>query len=305
MKKYYIYGLLALSAVALSSCSDDEELLEPTANYIDNKFMVPDDATGPEAELRRQFFADNGIYLIYDDLLSRESVGTDANGQEIWQEERVDFLYDLTAYGTSAPKFDLLDNQEDKEAAAELIEKYILPHIEGGALRPFSVLPVKTLQTYQYKNYKYGYYDAYTVSCWRCLAIATEEWEQAEDDEKETIAATILKDFLSTRFTYQSASVKDFYDLSMEYSGYYMDEIYDDWEDDPDISRAYEIGFLYMNSGWWGEYLPYTQDDFNSYFDMVLSKSEAEVNEEYGDYPMIIKKYEIVRNALISLGYKF
>ena len=38
---------------------------------------------------------------------------------------------------------------------------------------------------------------------------------------------------------------------------------------------------------------------------MVLSKSEAEVNEEYGDYPMIIKKYEIVRNALISLGYKF
>ena len=304
--KLFIYGLLALSSVAFASCSDDEELLEPSSEYVDNKFAVPDDATGPEADLRREFFASTDVYLLFDDLLSREFKGVDEFGGEIWQEERIDFIYDLTSYGFNAPRFEYIETQEDKEIATSLVRENILPRLEGGILTPFSILLVKDMQTYQSTGSGYRYADAYTTSCWRCLAVAVGKWSEAEGEERDAITTAILKDFLSTRFTVDSESASEFRTLSYEYSGYYMYELYDDWVENPDITRVYELGFLSKKTSYWGDdYLPYTKDDFDAYLDVVLSMDENEFMELYGEYSMIVTKYTIIKDALISLGFKF
>lgn len=303
MNKFFIFGLISICSFAFISCSEDEEILEPSG-VADNKFAVPSDATGPEAELRRDFFAQTGVYMMFDDLLSREYKGLDKDGNEIWAEERIDFAYDLTDYGLNPPKFVMLESQEEKERAASLIKTYVLPHIEGGALTPFSFLAVKSLERYR-TSYPYEYEDAYTVSCWRCLAIATGEWAEAEGEERDAITATILKDLLSSKISYTSEAAKPFTEISYEYSGMYLDEIYDDWDDNKDISRVYELGFLSHRSGYYGDWLPYTSDDFNAYFDLVLSMDESEVMEKYGEYAMIVTKYNLIKDALESLGYKF
>ena len=96
MNKYIIYGLMLLSGVFATSCSDDEEILEPSVGVVDNLFAVPDDATGPEAELRRNFFKETGTYLMFNDLLSHTVIGQDAYGNDVYKDEYIDFTYNLT-----------------------------------------------------------------------------------------------------------------------------------------------------------------------------------------------------------------
>jgi len=308
MKKYYIYMLMALSTVGFVSCNDDDEILEPSVGYVDNKFAVPEDATGPEAELRRSFYNRTGVFLMYDDLLSREYLGLDANGKEIWKEERIDFLYNFTDVDFDAPKFVFIETQEEKQAAADLIEEYIMPRIEGGKLSPFSILAVKSMQVYLplANSWKYEYQDAYTTSCWRCRAIATDKWMQAEGAEKEAITIEVLQALLSDKFTYKSTEAAEFIAVGEDYHDEYLDDIFDDWAEDNDISRVHELGFLsYVESSYWGDYLPSSSEDFDAFFDIIFSMDESEFMEKYGEYSIIVAKYNLMKNAIISMGFKF
>lgn len=132
MKKYFIYAFLAIMSAVMISCSDDEEILEPTVGYPDNEFAVPDDAIGPEAEKRRDFYASTGINLLYSEVLSREYVGLDAFGDEVWKENKVDFRYNLTSMSDMGPEFVEFESIEDKKAAAEFVEQYIYILISRG-----------------------------------------------------------------------------------------------------------------------------------------------------------------------------
>ena len=74
MKKTIIYGLLAVIGLSSVACSDDEELLEPT-RIEDNHYRVSDDETGPEADLRREFFDKTKVNLLFSNILRRTYVG--------------------------------------------------------------------------------------------------------------------------------------------------------------------------------------------------------------------------------------
>lgn len=307
MNKYYIYGLIAFSAVAFASCSDDEEILEPSSNYVDNKFAVPADATGPEADMRRAFYNTHGTYLMFDDNLGRSISGYTATGEPIWIDEKIDFLYNLTDYGLDAPKLTFIETMEEKEQAVAFLEERVMPRIAGGGLAPFSILPVTNIQTYRKKPTGRGYawQDAYTVSCWRCLAISTREWLDADNDEdKRMIEGAIMKDLLSVRFTVDNAAAEEFLAVSKEY--YYEDlyDIIDEWdEDEPDMTLVYNLGFLSYDDYW--NCAPSDKDDFNEFFDILFDMEENEFMETYGDYPLIVRKYNLMKEALIALGFKF
>lgn len=305
MNKYAIYGLFAVAALSFSSCSDEEEVLEPTVGVVENKFAVPEDATGAEADLRRSFYKNTGVYLIFNDLLSRDLVGTDANGKDVYKEEWVDFTYNLTSIGDEPPIFEYLENDEDKKAGAELIEKYLYPHLEGGKLMPFSIMPVETIEVFD--PYWWEYAPASIVSCWRCLAVAVGEWMSLPEEEQEEYSMSVLLDLISLKFTYTSDEADEFSELSYEYSGEYLSDLDENW-DRSDMSLVYELGYLsYVKSRYsaYSDYLPYTSADFNSYLEAVLSRDEADFMEEFGDYSKIVTKYYIIKNALIDFGYKF
>lgn len=305
MKNYAIYGLFALmtAGFATTSCSDDDEVLVPSTGYVDNKFAVPDDATGPEADLRRQFYKDTGVFLMFDDLLSHEYVGKDAFGNDVYKDERIDFLYNLTSMGSTPPEMELLTDYNDMKAAAEIVKKYIYPRIEGGNLLPFSILPVKSIVVEE-DNYPYNIVVSKTVSCWRCLGIAVGEWLELPEDEREQYGLEVLYDLISSKFTSSSDEAEAFCDLSYEYSGEYLEDLDGNW-DGNDLSIVYECGFLSYIDGWWGAYLPYTSEDFTQYLKAVMYRDENDFMEEFGEYPLVVTKYNMIKDALISLGYKF
>lgn len=306
MNKYIIYCFLVLSAVSLSSCNDDDELLEPSTGIVDNKFAVPADATGPEADLRRQFYADNGTFLMFTDLLSHEYQGKDAYGDDVYKDEYIDFRYNLTSMNDVAPEFVFIDDIESKKEAASLIEDYIFPHL-GGKLMPFSILVVESLRVPRYGTYG-NLTKGITYSCWRCRAIATGEWLALPDDEKAEYSKSILKAIVSGVFNSLSDEADEFMELSYEHSGEYVTDIYPDW-DRSDMSQLYELGYLSYFS--WSEDDPYDDEfptastDFTNFYNAVMDREEEDFMQEYGGYPKIVTKYNIIRNAILALGYKF
>lgn len=309
MKKFLIYAFLAVMPVVMISCSDDEEILEPTVGYLDNEFAVSADATGPEAEMRRDFYASTGINLLYSEVLSREYVGLDAFGDEVWKENKVDFRYNLTSMSDMGPEFVEFESIEDKKAAAEFVEQYIYPHLEGSRLKPFSMLLVESLQ----KPDRYNEYleDADYYSCWRCYAIAVGKCLSMTDEEKQAYASTVLMDIVLKKFDVFCDEMDPFYELSDEFAEERIIKYDEDW-DRSDMTIVYEKGYLDFYADWADRYerdmfrTSYgSDDDFEDFYEAIMSRDENDFMEEFGDYDRIVSKYKIVKDCILSFGYKF
>lgn len=312
MNKYIIYGILSIVSLSFVACSDDEEILEPTQGYIDNKFYVPEDATGPEAEIRRAFYKKTGCNLLFHDLLSHEYMGTDANGEDVYVDEYIDFEYNLVGIGGSSenrPQFGYIEDIDVMKKSAQLIESYVYPHIEGGSLMPFSIMPTLGIEVwdYSYEIYGYMYMPQPILSCWRCLAIDVKDWLELPADEQASYGLSLLTKMVSNKLDYRDSEANQFNEISYDYNGEYISDIDEDW-DRSDMSTVYKYGFLsYEESRYsaYSDYLPYSETDYNDYIKAVIEEDEQEFKKQYADYPMILTKYDIVKDILAAHGYKF
>jgi len=306
MRKIYFYGIIVFAAIGMASCSDDDaEILEPTTGYNDNKFAVPADATGPEADLRREFYADHGINLVFSEILEREYLGKDAYGDDVWKEHKIDFRYNLTSMSEEGPTFTEYDNIEDKKAATCFVEDYILPHISESSLKPFSFLLVDALK--KPRNGTWGtLIDGKYVSCWRAMALAIGDVADMSDAEKRDLSVSLLKDIVNEKLDKYSKSLDPFYDLSYEYDNERVSDYDPNW-DRTDMSIVYEMGYLSYFEHWRGPERDYfdAYTDFDDYYDAVMSRDYEDFMAEFADYPRVITKYNLVRACIIDAGYKF
>lgn len=300
-----LYLLMAVSAVQLTSCSSDEEVLAPTTDYNDNKFAVPDDATGPEAELRREFYSATGIYLLFTDLLERKLIGVDAYGDEVWKEDRVDFDYNLTSSGDGAPVMTEFDSYDQYKKAADFVKEYVYPHIEGSTLTPFSILLVNSIEK---ENYYGGFDQMNMFSCWRCTALAI-DLDEIDAGNQEQYAVELLKAIVKDKFDIYGKDMDPFYTLSYEYAREYIIDYDPNW-DRTDMTIVYQMGYLgYYKYGSNPArdyfYSSYGDNDFTDFYNAVMGVDESEFMAEYGDYPRLVEKYNIVKSCILKAGYKF
>ena len=144
MKPYtfYLAGLLTLGA--LGSCSDDDVLsgeTDPRSSY----FMPDEQDTSAEAELRRQFFAKEGSYLLFNDTLRYEPLGVDRYGETQYLLEKLDLDYVIGGVRSSKKyHFVFLNTDREKQDAVKFLQTYVLPHLST-RLRPYSWFVLKTL----------------------------------------------------------------------------------------------------------------------------------------------------------------
>ena len=86
MKKIYYIILLCLLTVTFSCNKEDD--LEPTDMRYDY-FTVSPDANDEESLLRRKFYEDHNIHLLFNDTLRHEQRGTYADGKPHWFTEQL------------------------------------------------------------------------------------------------------------------------------------------------------------------------------------------------------------------------
>ena len=306
MKKFAIYGLLLLSGLQFVACSDDE--VRPTpSNFNDDFFGVPADATGPEAELRRDFHKETGIHLLFTDTLRITLIGKDAQGKDLFEYETIDFAWNLTNYDDSYGwKPEYIENIDDKRKATDLFREYIMPHIAGSSMAPYSVLLLKSLQIEDYGDFE----DAYTTSCWRSIGVNTFGWITAESDEDiATYTASILKDLVSARFNNRSDEADPWFEISRDcYNCDYIIDYNENWAGG-DWEYLYSIGFMDYYDDWRGrpnrdEFLS-SSSDFKMFFDALFDRTEEDFKAEFGAYPVIMEKYNLMKSLIEQTGYKF
>lgn len=303
INKIYI-GLSLVFGVGISSCGEGTEILTPGEPFM-NFFEVDPSDNSADARMRRDFKENTGIYLIFSDVLATY---TDDAGVE--REERIDFNWTSnTGYAGIEYEYDLLTDQGDKAVSIALLEKYFIPYInvENGMFKPYSVLPVKNLL----KPNRYGYLvKSDYISNWNCIAINVEDWIPADEDEAVELGKYLLKSLVNSQLSDTYPELDPFFSICSEaYDAYYISELIPEWVDERNVEWIHEMGFMRYSEDWWGEaeYDSFMtkKNDLTDFMDAVFDEDEEDFREQWGDYPNIILKYEILKECIESIGVDF
>jgi len=307
MKRYYII-LLSLIVLSIISCSKSDDLVP--SNTKENYFAPDDDATDEESVLRKQFFTDEKCYLLFNDTLQHHYIGNNSEGEPQYFTETVDVAYTMYSLTSYKYLYQYLTTMSDKKAAVDFLKKYIMPHLSS-SLCPFSWLLVKHITEYKFDGYtKYDYSsEPQFVIGERCMAVSMDGLSDMSEDEIKTLANSMLSGIVSNRISSQGSdilkpvtkSVDDYYE---QYMGFWPSS------DEANMTELNKKGFitpywLIVNVWAFRGYYPTKENDLADFTKLVFNSTEEEVKTKYADYPIVIQRYEAMRNVLLSLGYVF
>ncbi|MBQ6965521.1 MAG: hypothetical protein IJP82_07530 [Bacteroidaceae bacterium] len=301
MKKIgHMAGWVLLLATLFTSCGKEDALTPDYENPSDH-FQPAADDTSEEAQLRRQFFGQTGCYLLFNDTIQREYLGTDINGDPRYFVETLDMTYSVGQSSTASTHYayTYLGSMEQKRMAAAFLNDYVLPHLTK-VLRPYSWFVCNVISSWTDTSTSVS--KPYAISNQRCIAIAGNYLIQRErtDQQKEQYAQRILNIIIGQLAMNHNDAFTEFYKFSTDY--YSRDYMAMGYAGTPSKDELYRMGFLSSTSS---TTFPSTTTDLYSYALLAIQYDDEQLEKTYGDYPIILQKATIVRTVLIELGYVF
>lgn len=299
-----------LAALLLAACSNEDDITprSPEECYFENTYG----SSLADLKLQSDFFDKNKIYVVFNDTLRKEIAGYDENQNPYYDVRLVDIGYGMNVSmnpNIETIDFEYLSSEDDKVQGVRFLEKMILPSL-GDPLRPFSFLLVNkiTHTTLQYGMMMPDYPVIY--SGWRCSAIALPGIGSLSDDEKELMRRSILQSIVVKAIgTLDQTMFEKFYSYCEPYYETYA--LYDEAEAFIALHPTmYDLGFL---SSWgYGDengFFMYNfkgkSDDLSDYTSILFSMTETEFRTMYADYPIVLKKYDILKSIVEGLGVVF
>ncbi len=301
INKIFLGLAITLSASFCSSCSDDSEKLipgEPMQN-----FFAPDPSDkSATAELRRSFQSETGIYLLFSDIL-----GTYIDDFGMERTDKLDFRWGFNQYSTFSYNFVELE-EGSRNNVANLVKRYYVPYVnvEGGSLKPYSILLVSNLNSNQSDTYEDPSPVDYMEN-WQCLALNADNWMDIDDEDARVLGREILRQLVSTKLSTSTPELELFFEISAQYyDDYYVADSYPEWMDDQNIELIYESGFLSYDPDSWGD-VDYDcflseKNDLKDFISALFKNEESAFKEKWGNYPRIIQKYDLLKECIEGLG---
>lgn len=294
--------LLALGALA--ACGSEDT---PEVNYHNpSAFFQPSaDDNSQEAQMRRDFQGRHGSYLLFNDTLQSQLLGTDINGDPRYFVETVDLTYSVGqgGYGKSSTtySFTYLTDLQQKQTILDFIESSVLPHFSSKFM-PFSWLLVNTIKGKLGTSVTAQTNNPYAVVGQRCIAIAGNYLIQRErtDAQKQNYTNRVLTIIVGQQVKAHEDSFADFYAVSEEYYGKSGSDLGLDNVTAPDL---YGMGFLAQSTG--VSSLTDFSTDLSTFASNAVQYSREEILKRFDDYPRVLQKDAIMRERLVSLGYVF
>ena len=294
-KSYYI---LILCVLSLAACSKEDELTpsEPGMNY----FAVPADATDAESVLRRDFYEQHGVHLLFNDTLYHELGGYYSDGTPYYTTELLDIRYSMTNQDLTEMTYDYITDIEEQREAAAIIEEYILPHL-GENLLPYSMFLVSNLQVQDW-----GMLLPSTLyEGERCLAINAGSMLGIPESEVQTMCNDIFYALVYSKLEYETAALEDFYTYSAEYYGLYFSDFgISDFPTMDEVAYINSLGFLGDAYSLFFMF-PTTATDLSTYLQAIFYDTKENFKAMYAAYPVILEKYDALKGIIEELGFKF
>lgn len=297
MKKRIIFPLIALLALA-TACGSSQSDGEMTYHDPTNFFEPADTATDSTSILRRKFFADHGSYLLFNDTLQHSFLGYDTNGELEYFTETVDVNYTLGSHANSRIiyHYNYFNSYAEYKELVNYLEKFILVHFST-KLRPFSWLLVKNI-SYTLVGHS-NTVKSYAASGQRCIALGCDALPTLNTDaKKQMLAKRQLSVIVGNLANNNTNAFDGFGAVSMNYYGTLAEDLNNTTE------CAKQHGFISVSKTMPG-YMPDFSADLAAFASLVINYDENQLQKYYGNYPLIIKKYYIVRQVLTNLGYVF
>lgn len=286
-----------MAILTLGSCSKEND---PVIDITDpaEVFLPAPDATDEISEIRRQFFKETGSYLLFNDTLQHKFIGQDANGEALYFTEVLDIKYEVGQTGTppSFPYTFTYLNTEKCKSALEYMKQFIFPHFSE-ELRPYSWLLVGNINGKDNNN---KVIHPYAAAGQRGIILACAQLDNLKTDaQKQQLANRHLVIIVQNLANKNANTFSEFTAVnSNDYSQYYSVA-----EGKTTLETVREKGFLGATNNY-GTY-PTQSEDISAYSSLIVSYSTDQIEKAYANYPLIIKKVRLFKEALEKLGYIF
>lgn len=299
MKKYQLILAACMAVLLMAACGDDEDKLETAYQDPTNNFIPDASATDETSVLRREFYARNGSYLLFTDTLQHYQIGTDINGDPKFFTEMLNIQYSVgqTAPITDTHTYTYFTTIEEKRFVVDFLEKYVLTHITG-KLRPFSWFLAKTIEV---KTNVGTVTRPFAVTGQRAIVASVGQAQRLSESGRKTLATRILNTIIGQLVNNNITAFSEFFTFSESYYSRSLSVP----EGTTREKVLLEAGFISPATSMANFYYPTQKDDLTAYALMIISTSEEKLQQTYGQYPAVMKKFEIVRKVLIELGYVF
>lgn len=287
LKLKYIF-LACFSIGLMASCSSEDDLTPSNADV--NGFAPAADDNSQTAQIRNAFFNATGSYLLFNDTLVSKST----NGQP----ELFDINYAMVGSSSVSSynyQYTYITEVADQQKAATALQTYLVSRL--GKAVPFSFLLVDDIHyTNSYGRLKHVSYLLGT----RGYVISTGQGDMYDDPQ--SYFNDMLADIIEDRFNRLSSTVTDqFYQYSKDYYG---EDVSDDEIDVENVE--YTHGFMEKFSRWWSDdsyYYPYESRDVTDYIGAVLSMTREQFLEKYGDYNIMVEKFDAMTTIIKDMGF--
>lgn len=293
-KFHILFLVMAVAAMGMTSCGKEDapvfEFTDPTEGFI-----PADSAMDELSVLRRQFYAENGSYLLFNDTLQHKYLGKDLNGDDKYFTELLDIQYEVGQTNTATTKvsYTNLGSVEKCVEAVDYLKRFILPHLST-KLRPFSWYIASTIT---YKDDQNTTTRPYAISGQRAIALACNLLNSLKTDaQKEQLATRHMLVIAANVANNNSTAFSDFLAVSSSY--YSTDLPAHEGKTTTEVVR--EKGFLSSISI---SSYPTTAQDISAFCSLVLNYTDAQIEKAYAKYPLIVSKAKMFRADLESLGY--
>ncbi|HWV65369.1 hypothetical protein [Chitinophaga sp.] len=291
--KQYISLLLLSGVTVLFSCKK-EKSPDPSPVQLDPYMRVDNPSNEADHQIYL-LYKETGIPVLYSDTLTRNPVTL------------LNAAYQITTYDSTL-RIKYLTSSGAVLTGLNFVKSQILPAL-GGALKPFSILladsatgkvlvnngGIRSIVTMLYS----GYPTVNTLIISRVNAIAG-----MAPDTLTYFKKDIFKAILQTPLGQRDDLLKNFVAVSADF---YNKGAYGDGSISGYLPYAPRetYGLVSLSPLPPSYYSTGTQvDDISGYFDLVLTLTKEQFAAKYGNYPLVMTKYDLFTKALAALGFK-
>ncbi|NML21678.1 hypothetical protein HHL16_12375 [Pseudoflavitalea sp. G-6-1-2] len=299
------YSFCFLCSWLLLAACKKESALQPSG-IEETILTVKDNPNDPVDHAIYQFFQRTGIPCYYNDTLAKKEIGV-FNGVPRYYYTRLTLAYSGAAGRDTAYKYNITSDKSKVLPMLQLLEHDLMPRIPS-SVKLFSVLFVEDLAVR--KNYIPTYPELTALNSYggfNTMAMRIVNPDTFSVESKKKYLAEALGTACYKRLTtLTDIDLNDFYSISRKAFG---DEIYNteftSWF--PDQNRKPEEFGLILYYPVFEIFIltPMPEDDLRSFLDAVFLYSTAEFNALYQQYPLVIKKFKLLKDFAKQIGFQF
>lgn len=288
MRKY-IFFLFLVTGIWACSKEDWPDNSAPERNWL-----APEEGAADETSvLRREFYKRNGVYLLFSDTLGVREKKTLA-GKTVYEYQILGYDMFTPVWSEDSFSYHYYTVYDEQREAAKFVEEQILPAISE-VFWPNALLLLNRLEYFKYNYWPAGFVFS-NLSAYNKLQgmiLGCGDIWQATDPEKEALKNDILKGIVLAKTSLLPAEELElFYNYSKDWYNVNTYQI-------PDLQA---VGLLQREGvSYW------TTDkdhDLAAFIERIFSLSKPEFYETFSDYPLVLKKMEVLVSILQKYGVK-